>query len=203
MNKVLIGFNVVLAAAVAYLFFKSPSEPTKKEGEKQAQETPFKGKKSKGELRIATVDLDSITNSYQLFKDQKVKMDQLGNQFMEELADMENKLIGASKKYEKDYNILTLSERQQREMYLQKMQNDYMILKEQRMGFMDSVRNSLNERAMIKLEGFIVDYSKKNEIDFVFPRLAAAKTLLYAEKSYDITGVCIAFLNEEYKKGNQ
>lgn len=200
MNKVLIGFNVILAAAVIYLFVR-PSG--KKEEEKKSEvkmSAAFTGDKAKGEVRIAYVNIDSLNQKYELFKDEAKRLQEIGSQIQQEMKAAEDNAIRKSQALQsRDMNIMTDREKQAVYNQLQKLQNDFMILKETRGAYMDSLQQAISMRGDQALKTFLKQFASEKKIDYIL-RDGFASPLLYGDSIYDITDVVAAALNEEYLK---
>ncbi|HYG52118.1 MAG TPA: OmpH family outer membrane protein [Flavobacteriales bacterium] len=206
MNKVLIGFNVVLAAAVVYLFFRSPSAPAGKKGEAAKEEpvkktpmtsTVFKGSKGTGEIRIAFINSDSLSASYQLFKDAEAELNKLSMEVQKQLQSREQGLIATAKALEKDFNMKTLSEQQQAQQKMQNLEMAYNKYKEEQMTMLDKVRNDNLIKGDMALKKFLEGYCAENKIDYVL-RDGMVGALFYGNPVYDITADVAKGLNAEY-----
>lgn len=208
MNKVLIGFNIVLAAAVAYLFFTRPSgdagkteETVKTEPVKKTPmtSTVFKGNKSTGELRVAFINSDSLSASYQLFKDAEAALNKLSTEVQTQLQKKETYLMSYAKNVEKNYNTMTLSEQQQAQQTMQGLEMQYGKYKEEQMTMLDKMRNDNLIKGDAALKKFLSGYCEENKIDYVL-RDGMVGALFYGNPVYDITADVARGLNAEYKK---
>lgn len=198
MNKVLIGFNIVLAAAVVYLFVKSPG---KKEEEKKAEvkmNAAFAGEKTKGDLRIAYVNIDSLNVKYELFKDEAKRLEGITTNIQKELQQAEQNAIRRSQALQnRDINIMTDREKQQVMMSLQKIEADFMMLKNKRGAYLDSLQSAISMDADKSMKSFLKKFASEKKIDFVL-RDGFASPMLYGDNIYDITEVVAKALNDEY-----
>lgn len=199
MNKILLGFNVILGAAVVYLFFKKPTETEKKNGNKTTQELPFSGEKSKGDLRIAFLTVDSLNENYQLFKDELKKMESVVQQLNQEVMDEERKAMMKAQALQKDFQYKPQSEQQRVGMLLQKMEQDFMMFKAKRERHIDSLQSAVTQRGEKALKKFLKTYCKENKIDFVL-RDGIASSIMFGDTIFDITKLVTKALNDEYQK---
>lgn len=201
MNKVLIGFNVVLAAAVVYLFVKAPSaKQDNKKTPEVKMNAAFTGEKSKGELRIAVVNIDSLNMQYELFKDEAARLQKITQEIQKEMQQAEQKAMQKMQYYQsKDPNLMTNKEKQDAGYQMQKIEQDFMILKNKKSIYLDSLQTEVNVKGDQALRKFLKDFSADKKIDFIL-RDGYASPLLYSDSVYDITAVVAKALNEEYKK---
>ena len=198
MNKVLIGFNVILAAAVIYLFVsKSSPAPETKKGE--VLSAAFVGDKTKGDLRIAYLNLDSLNEKYELFKDEAAKLQVIGTNIQQEIAQREQQAINKSQSIQKDFELKTKSEQQQAYMILQKIENDFMVFKNTRSAYLDSVQVAISKRGEAALKKFLKTFCADKKIDFVL-RDGYASAILFGDSLFSITNIVAEGLNAEYKK---
>jgi len=200
MNKVLIGFNIVLAAAVVYLFVKSPGKNTEEKKTEVKMNAAFAGEKNKGDLRIAYVNIDSLNVKYDLFKDEAKRLEGITTNIQTELQQAEQTAIRKSQALQnRDINIMTDREKQAVMMSLQKIEADFMMLKNKRGAYLDSLQNAISMKADQSLKAFLKKFSAEKKIDFVL-REGFASPMLYGDAIYDITDVVAKALNDEYMK---
>jgi Skp family chaperone for outer membrane proteins len=199
MNKILIGFNIVLAAAVIYLFATRPSvsnEPEKKEVKLNAA---FAGDKGKGDLRIAYLNLDSLNETYQLFKDEAQKLQGIVAQIEQEIQQKQQTAMAKSQALQKDFELKTKSEQQYAYATLQKIENDFMVFKNRRSGYVDSLQIAISQKGEASLKKFLKTFCAEKKIDFVL-RDGYASAILYGDNVFNITRAVADGLNAEYKK---
>jgi Skp family chaperone for outer membrane proteins len=207
MNKVLIGFNIVLATAVAYLFFTKPSAEEKKEEtvktepvkKTQMTSSVFKGSKGSGELRVAFINSDSLSASYQLFKDAEAELNKRSTEVQKQLQTKEANLMAYARSLEKDFNLKTLSEQQQAQQAMQGLEMQYNKFKEEQMAVLDQLRNENLVKGDAALKKFLTGYCEENKIDYVI-RDGVVGSIFYGNPVYDITADVAKGLNAEYKK---
>lgn len=201
MNKVLIGFNVLLAAAVVYLFVQSPGNKTE-EPKKNTTEVnaAFVGEKAKGDLRVAVVNIDSLNVKYDLFKDEAARLQKRTSEIRQELQTAKDKAMRRMQAIQsKDPNLMTNSEKQNAGFQLQKIEQEYMILENKRSVELDSLNAVISERGNESLKKFLQSFAAEKKIDFVL-RDGYMSPILYGDTIYDITDVVAKALNEEYQK---
>ena len=112
MNKVLIGFNILLAAAVIYLFVRPSGGKEEVKKAEVKMNAAFTGEKTKGELRVAYVNIDSLNQKYELFKDEAKRLEGITQSIQKELQDAEQTAIRKSQNLQRvDPTVLTEREK--------------------------------------------------------------------------------------------
>lgn len=207
MNKVLIGFNVVLAAAVVYLFFKKPGKPGETETENKTEvkstapstNKAFSSAKSDGQLRVAFINSDSLSSQYLLFKEAETELTTLSEQIGKELQAKEASLMATGQRLQKDFELKTKSEQEAAMRQMQSMEAGYNKFKEEKMAILDRVRNENLMKAETALKKFLDTYCEANKIDYVM-REGSTGSIFYGNKVFDITNDVAIGLNAEYNK---
>jgi Skp family chaperone for outer membrane proteins len=199
MNKVLIGFNVVLAAAVIYLFVSRPSGSKEAEKKQLPVNSAFTGDKGKGDLRIAYLNLDSLNQTYNLFKDESQKLQVIGAGIEQEIQQKQQNAMARSQALQKNFELKTKSEQEQAYMMLQKIENDFMVFKNKKTAYIDSLQVTISQKGEAALKKFLKSFCTEKKIDFVL-RDGYASAILYGDEVFSITKVVSDGLNAEYKK---
>jgi outer membrane protein len=194
MKNPLLPLNVVLAIAVAVLFFlhfkspKAPASATKADG--KAAET----------LKIAYVDLDSIQEKYVYYKEKMTEFER-----KKESADRE--LNGAFQRIENERatfaqrgEAITQAEAEnfQRE-YTRKMQN----LEGQKRNFETSIQQDgmkTMEDLRKRINDFLVEYNKTKSYSLIFSTSSSVNVLFHKDSTLDITNEIVDGLNAAYNK---
>ncbi len=148
-------------------------------------------------FKTAYIDSSKLMTEYQEVKDveskYKIKSEEKGKQFESEIAkfqqDVQNFQANAAQKGQ-EWAQQKSAELQKREQQLQmKQQSLFQELQSESAGEMDSI--------VKKVKGFISDYAKKNNLDYVF-NTEEASTVIYAKDQYNITEEIIKELNAKY-----
>ncbi len=205
MNKIVVGFNLILAAAVVWLFFKSPSGNTKTEENKipkteiVATGNKFTTEKGKGEVRVAFINSDSLSVRYELFKKAESDLTVLNEKIGKELQQKEQSLMATGQRLQKDFDIKSKSEQEAAMRQMQALEMNYNKFKEEKMAELDKVRNENLQKADEALKKFLEKYCADNKIDFVL-KDGMVGSIFYANKIFDITDDVANGLNNEYNK---
>jgi outer membrane protein len=194
MKNFLLPLNVILAIAVAVLFFlhfKSPKAPDAKvTADGKGVET----------LKIAYVDLDSIQEKYVYYKEKMTEFER-----KKESADRE--LNGAFQRIENERatfaqrgEAITQAEAEnfQRE-YTRKMQN----LESQKRNFETSIQQDgmkTMEDLRKRINDFLVEYNKSKSYSLIFSTSSSVNVLFHKDSTLDITNEIVEGLNAAYNK---
>jgi outer membrane protein len=199
MKNFLLPLNIILALAVAVLFYlhfnqKSATVDTK----------PGKGTTDSAaiqhELKIAYVDLDSIQENYNYYKE---KMDEFERK--KETADRD--LNNAFQKIENERiafvqkgNAITQVEAEnfQRD-YTRKMQN----LENQKKSLENNIQSEgvkTMEELKKKINEFLTEYNKEKGYSYIFSYSSTINILFYKDTALNITNEVVSGLNDAYNK---
>jgi outer membrane protein len=199
MKNFLLPLNIILALAVAVLFYlhfnnKSASVNTK------TDKVTSDSAAIQRELKIAYVDLDSIQENYNYYKE---KMDEFERK--KESADRD--LNNAFQKIENERiafvqkgNAITQVEAEnfQRE-YTRKMQN----LENQKKTLENNIQSEgvkTMEELKKKINEFLTEYNKEKGYSYIFSYSSTINILFYKDTALNITNEVVSGLNEAYNK---
>ncbi len=199
MKNFLLPLNIILALAVAVLFYlhfnqKSATVDTKT-GKGATDSAAIQR-----ELKIAYVDLDSIQENYNYYKE---KMDEFERK--KETADRD--LNNAFQKIENERitfvqkgNAITQVEAEnfQRE-YTRKMQN----LENQKKSLENNIQSEgvkTMEELKKKINEFLTEYNKEKGYSYIFSYSSTINILFYKDTALNITSEVVSGLNEAYNK---
>jgi outer membrane protein len=204
MKNISLILNGVLIVAVAFLYYLHFS------GSRQvasgSSNVPITENSTPSTLKIAYVNLDSLLMNYAFYKETKellvAKQKQHEGNLMSRGKELEKKAAGFQEKVDK----MLVTRRQAEEMQSQLMQEQQELLQVKdklSMQLMDD-EQVMNRQVYDSITSFIRDYNKTHNYTLVLSNTAAS-TILYGDKSYDITKVVINGLNERYigKKENK
>ena len=198
MKNYLLPLNIVLALAVAVLYFLHFSS-----GKKTAVVSPaIKGDSVEvsAPIRIAYVDLDSIQEKYEYYK--------------EKMADFERKKEGADRELnnafqkienervafvQKGQSITQVEAENFQREYTRKMQN----LESQKRNLENSIQNDgvkTMEDLKKKINDFLAEYNKSRGYAYIFSYSSNINMLFYKDTALNITNEVIQGLNDDYNK---
>ena len=197
-NTVLIVWNVVLTAIVAFLVFHVLSEDKGKKDPSPAKKSSVLSD-STSSLRIAYVNIDSLEKHYELYEQRKTELEKKQQQ-SEALL---NKKIDA---FQKDYTAAQQSATTMTESQLQstqeKLQRQQAEIQQLQSSLQTDFQNQLeqsNKQLKDSLDSFIKTYNADKRFTYILS-YSDGGDILFAEPGLDITEDAIKGLNEKLKK---
>lgn len=155
-----------------------------------------------GGLKIAFVQIDTLTNQYKMYKDASDNfakkqanaentINQKGKTFASQVQDFQRKVQS---------NALTQDQYNNEQARLQKFQQDIQDLQTR-------LSNSLMEEQQKELQtitdtikSFLSRYAKEKGYDFILCKSSGIDNVLYASEAYDVTDEVVSALNKIYAK---
>ena len=197
MQKASLGLNIVLLVAVIFLFVKVYS------GNSQAEADEVKPVKAKeipgGGAKIAFVNSDSINNGYRYLADKKVELMAEEQKVRETLNQKMTYAAGREKAIQANAASLTPAEQQAAQQELMRLAEDYQKTEEKLLGGLQRKEMEYQKQLYDNVNVFLKNYTKENQIDFVFSFVPGAQ-LLYGGEEYDITEDVVNGINADYAK---
>jgi len=199
MKNFLLPLNIILALAVAVLFYLHFNQKSATVDTKTVKGTTDSAAMQR-ELKIAYVDLDSIQENYNYYKE---KMDEFERK--KESADRD--LNNAFQKIENERiafvqkgNAITQVEAEnfQRE-YTRKMQN----LENQKKSLENNIQSEgvkTMEELKKKINEFLTEYNKAKGYSYIFSYSSTINILFYKDTALNITSEVVSGLNDAYNK---
>ncbi len=199
MKNFLLPLNIILALAVAVLFYLHFNQKTATVDTRAGKGTTDSAAMQR-ELKIAYVDLDSIQENYNYYKE---KMDDFERK--KESADRD--LNNAFQKIENERiafvqkgNAITQVEAEnfQRE-YTRKMQN----LENQKKSLENNIQSEgvkTMEELKKKINEFLTEYNKEKGYSYIFSYSSTINILFYKDTALNITSEVVSGLNDAYNK---
>jgi outer membrane protein len=194
MKNILLPLNVVLAVAVAVLFFlhfKSSKSPV------TSVASDAKGAHS---LKIAYVDLDSIQEKYVYYKEKMTEFERKKESADRELNTAFQRIENERATFAQRGEAITQAEAEnfQRE-YTRKMQN----LESQKRNFENNIQQDgmkTMEDLRKRINDFLVEYNKTKSYSLIFSTSSSVNVLFHKDSTLDITNDIVAGLNAAYNK---
>ncbi|MFM2285271.1 MAG: hypothetical protein RLZZ543_768 [Bacteroidota bacterium] len=193
MKSINLLFNVVLSVAVIVLFALHFSG--KKSGASASGGASAAGTEG---LNIVFFDSDSLSNGYEMFKDERSKMEQ-------KTKEAESSFIAEQKKFEKEANefqqraqFLTITDKEAKQEKLYREQQRLMQLEQTLTADLQNQESEVNKKIFDSIEVFLKEYAKEKGYTYVLSYTRGGG-IWYAEKSLDITGDILKELNDRYK----
>lgn len=194
MKNFLVPFNVVLALAVAVLFFLHFKSS------KSAATSASADDKSVQALKIAYVDLDSIQEKYVYYKEKMTEFERKKESADRELNSAFQRIENERVTFAQRGQAITQSEAEnfQRE-YTTKMQN----LENQKRNFESSIQQDglkTMEDLRKRINDFLIEYNKSKSYSLIFSTSSSVNVLFHKDSTLDITNDIVAGLNAAYNK---
>lgn len=185
------GFLMALAACTVACNNAQEEAPT--------VEVPVK---DAGTLKIAYVNIDTLTNQYELYKDAsenfqkkqanaEATINEKGKSFAQQVDEFQRKVRS---------NSITQEQYESEQARLGKLQQDIQDLQ-------GRLSNSLQEEYAKELQtltdtikSFMNTYAKQKGFDFILCKSSGIDNVLYANEMYDVTPEVVAALNKRYAK---
>jgi len=150
--------------------------------------------------KIAYVELDSLMNQYQLYKDYSEVLTRKGTNIQNTLGEKQRTLeahaASLQKKYENN-GLTTRDELERAQNNLQREQADLQELAERLNGEFNAEQARINEEARDSIQSFLKRYNEDKKYDYVM--IKAGDNLLIANPQYNITQDIVEGLNKNYK----
>ena len=197
-NTVLIVWNVVLTVIVAFLIFHVLSEENGKK-DPGSEKKPSLLSDTASNIRIAYVNIDSLENHYELYKQKKKELEKKQQQ-SEALL---NKKMDA---FQNDYTAAQQSASTMTETQLQttqeKLQRQQAEIQQLQNSLQTDFQNQLdqfNHQLKDSLDSFMKTYNADKQFSYVLSYTDGGD-ILFAEPRFDITDDAIKGMNERLKK---
>ncbi len=195
MQKISYVINAVLLVLIGVLFFLVLN--------KKSSGTDIKlqeGAKVDKSVKIAYVDVDSIQDKYKYFTE---KRDELKKKAESMEGTLQSKKMEFQKMYETAQNNAPTMTDNEMEATQIKLQNKQMELQNFEANFSDQLDREtadFNEAFLKRLEDYIQKINADKKYTFVLTYSRNSASLLYTDKTYDITNAVIQGLNKEYEE---
>ena len=196
MNRGLLILNIALLVAVAvlfYLHFSSPkTNPTKLADTKSAPQN------NSAICRIAYFEMDSVENSFKLFKDVKSELGREEDRMNNEMAHLEKQYRDRINQFQNQAPTMTQVQSENANREVIQMQENIKAKKQE----LDSKYQDLYIRKSREVKAKIEEFLKEYNAEKGFSYIVAFEPSLfyYKDTAYNITGDVVKGLNERYDK---
>ncbi|MCI5057737.1 MAG: OmpH family outer membrane protein [Flavobacteriales bacterium] len=190
--------NVLLLAAVAYLYFLQFGN--NKEDQDQSNNPIAEISETSG-LQYAYINVDTLDANYEMLKDM---YEELGD----ERSKAERKLEGKMKKFREDAEdfqrraqsgLITQMEGQTKQEELAKRQEDLLRMQEDLEKKLINLESQRNKELHNSISDYLKQFNKDAGFNLIFGYNGMGN-VLYADSSLDITNVILEGLNKTYKE---
>ncbi|MBL0050967.1 MAG: OmpH family outer membrane protein [Bacteroidetes bacterium] len=188
MKNISLVLNLILAAAVAFLFYKVYN-PASKDVSKVIPVN------SSG-IKIVYVNNDSLYDNYTLFKNInkafEEEKDSIDGFLKQRASGLEKEVM----KYQKDAVSMTDQERMQREEQLTKVQQGLVEMRNQLLDQLGDKEKKLTDSIQTKINDFISKYSIEKGYTYILG-YQPGSLIHYADSTFDITEEVLRGLNSQ------
>lgn len=200
LNKVSLVLNIILLAAVAFLFVRvfgtSPEKTPSGQNEKIKQERDSVSSPTSGS-RIAYVDAEKLNEGYTFIAE---KYEELEKEQMRLESQIDRKMRAAEERYrelEAQAPTMTPTEMEQAQIELQTMQQDITQFQEKVASDFRKKEAATQEQFFSNIRDFLLTYNSDNKYDFILTYQMGGQVLL-ANDSLDITEEVLSGLNQHH-----
>ena len=191
MKNITLGLNIVLAVAVAVLFYLHFSS-------KKSVTAPANAAAVSGGFRIAYFEMDSIQSQFEYFKEVRSTLNSKDQELGRELASMENNFRNKYQDLQKVGSTLSQAEVANRQQELVEMDKNLKSRKQMMDQEMQDESLKKLQDVKKKIEDYLKDYNKDKGYSYIFA--GSPDLIYYKDTVYNITGDMLKGLNELYKK---
>ena len=191
MKNFTLGLNIVLAVAVAVLFYLHFSS-------KKSVTAPANAATVSGGFRIAYFEMDSIQSQFEYFKEVRSTLNSKDQELGRELASMENNFRNKYQDLQKVGSTLSQAEVANRQQELVEMDKNLKSRKQMMDQEMQDESLKKLQDVKKKIEDYLKDYNKDKGYSYIFA--GSPDLIYYKDTVYNITGDMLKGLNELYKK---
>ena len=150
-------------------------------------------------LRIAYVELDSLMNQYQLYRDYEEVLTRKGTDIQNTLAQKQRKLESSATAMQRKYENNGFQTRDELERAQQSLQQQEMELQQLAAKLNNEFNEEqarINQEARDSIQAFLMIYNQTKKYDYVM--IKAGDNLLIANPKYNITKDIVTGLNKRY-----
>ena len=185
-------FNIVLAVAVAILFYLHFSTCNKC----SAPAASAAGKQG-GKFKIAYFDLDSVENNFEYYKQGEKAYYSLEQQKRNELASKKDAYIAKAKEYQAKGQNMSQAELATAQQDMAQREKDYTQDEQQKSQELQAEKFKTLQDANKKIQDYLKEYNKDKTYAFIIS--SSADLVYYKDSAYDITNDLVKGLNDLYK----
>lgn len=194
MNKFLLGLNIVLLLAVAYLFYAFYNNNKSA----QAAVTPQKHDSTDLNFKIAYFDIDSIDKNYVFAKETRDYLKGKNDAVEAKLNKIKQDYMAKVNEYNKRGATLSQTEQSQMQEDLARLDNYY---SQQQQSLSQDFQGEYMQKMLElknKIQAFLKTYSAQRGYTYVFATSSDDNVIYYKDSVRNITNEIVRRLNDEY-----
>lgn len=199
MNKVLGAINIILLAAVGYLYYSNFSDKKNQVSVAKNDLITTSNDSSLNKSRIAYVELDSLSDNLTYLKQQRKDLEQQQKQIEAEITNSLRGLEARKTNFHQKNPTATPDQIQNFYLQLQNGQDSLESKKQVMSQVMNQKRFELMESIQKNLKDFLADYNKEKKYQYILTTGSGIDYLIYKDTTLDITKDVIKGMNEKMK----
>ena len=150
-------------------------------------------------LRIAYIEIDTLTAQYEFAKEKSLELEKKGTNARNTIQSKTQQLEKNAQSFQQKLQNNGFTSREQAEAAqanLQREQQNIMALQQRLEGELANEQQKFLQAFQDSLDNFLADYNKDKKYDMIVNKAA----VLYADKRFDITADVVNGMNRRYKK---
>jgi len=199
MNKLSVALNIILIAAIGYLYYYNFSG--KKNGIVASKAGSYSMAKDSctTQHRIAYVELDSLNENLVYFKQKRKELELQQKQIESEITNDYKALEAKQNAFIQKNPNASPDEIQNFRLLLAKDQQDIEVKKQNQTQVLNQKSFDLMENIQKKLKQFLAEYNKEKKFQYILTTGSGIDYLIYKDSTLDITRDVIKGMNEIMK----
>ena len=158
------------------------------------------GQAQAGGMRIAYIEIDSLTSQYEFAKEKSLELEKKStnarNTIQSKSQQLEKNVANFQQKLQNN-GFTSREQAENAQAALQREQNNLMSLQQRLETELANEQQKFLQAFQDSLDNFLADYNKDKKYDLIVNKAA----ILMADEKYDITEEVINGMNKRYKKG--
>ncbi|NOT90135.1 OmpH/Skp family outer membrane protein [Ferruginibacter sp.] len=199
MNKLSVAINIILVAAIGFLYYYNFSGKTTKE---VLSNIPSLSKNKEGynnQNKIAYVELDSLNENITYFKKRRKELEQLQKQIEAKISNDYRSLENQQNSFIQKNPNATPEQIQSIRAQLAQGQQDIEVEKQKKTQELNQKSFELMESIQKNLKDFLTEYNKEKKYQYILTTGSGIDYLIYKDSTLDITKDVIRGMNEKMK----
>ncbi len=196
MNKLSVALNLVLIAAVGFLYYYNFSA---KKGGVPAATTQLLKDSCTNPHRIAYVELDSLNENLVYFKQKRKDLEALQKQMEDKISADYKDLDAKQNNFVKNNPNATPEQIQNIRAQLAQGQQDIEVEKQKKTQELNQKSFELMENIQKNLKQFLAEYNKEKRYQYILTTGSGIDYLIYKDSTLDITKDVIKGMNIKMK----
>ncbi len=193
MKNFTLGLNVVLAIAVAILFYLHFAS-----AKKVVPNTPTAATTTNNSFKIAYFESDSLETGFDYYKQISKELGASEQQKRNDILAQRNAFVEKVKEYQAKGQAMTQMEAAKANQDVEERQKQIQANEQTKSQEIQDERFKKLQDVKKKIEEYLKEYNKNNTYSFILS--SSSDLMYYKDNTYDITKDLIKGLNEKYNK---